>query len=33
MLRPSDTATRERKNLNGMWQFRLDADGAGRTGS
>jgi len=31
MLRPQDTATRERKSLNGLWAFRLDAAGAGRT--
>ncbi|MDI3403400.1 beta-glucuronidase [Streptomyces cavernicola] len=31
MLRPQDTATRERKNLNGLWAFRLDAEGAGRS--
>ncbi|MFZ5869064.1 MAG: beta-glucuronidase [Actinomycetota bacterium] len=30
MLRPLDTATRERKSLNGIWSFRLDADGTGR---
>ena len=30
MLRPADTATRERKNLNGIWKFRLDTDGVGR---
>ncbi|MDQ2624786.1 MAG: beta-glucuronidase, partial [Actinomycetota bacterium] len=30
MLRPQDTATRERKSLNGLWSFRLDAEGAGR---
>ena len=24
MLRPRDTSTRERKNLNGLWQFALD---------
>jgi beta-glucuronidase len=30
MLRPQDTATRERKSLNGIWQFALDADGVGR---
>jgi beta-glucuronidase len=29
MLRPQDTSTRERKSLNGLWSFRLDADGAG----
>lgn len=31
MLRPQDTATRERKNLNGLWQFRLDPESTGRT--
>jgi beta-glucuronidase len=31
MLRPSDTKTRERKSLTGLWQFRLDPDGAGRS--
>jgi beta-glucuronidase len=30
MLRPQDTATRERKPLNGIWDFRLDPDGVGR---
>ena len=30
MLRPQDTATRERKSLNGLWRFALDPDGAGR---
>jgi beta-glucuronidase len=30
VLRPQDTATRERKSLNGLWQFALDADGVGR---
>jgi beta-glucuronidase len=30
MLRPQDTSTRERKSLNGLWQFRLDPDGEGR---
>jgi beta-glucuronidase len=30
MLRPHDTATRERKSLNGLWQFRLDPEGIGR---
>jgi beta-glucuronidase len=29
MLRPQDTDTRERKSLNGLWSFRLDADGVG----
>lgn len=31
MLRPKDTATRERRSLNGLWRFALDPDGAGRT--
>jgi beta-glucuronidase len=31
MLRPQDTATRERKSLNGLWQFALDPDSTGRT--
>ena len=30
MLRPHDTATRERKRLDGLWRFALDPDGAGR---
>ena len=30
MLRPQDTRTRERKSLVGLWDFRLDAAGAGR---
>jgi hypothetical protein len=30
MLRPRDTPTRERRSPNGLWRFRLDADGAGR---
>ena len=30
MLRPQDTATRERKNLDGLWDFRIDRDGVGR---
>jgi beta-glucuronidase len=30
MLRPQDSATRERKCLNGLWTFRLDPEGAGR---
>ena len=30
MLTPRDTPTRERKSLNGLWQFALDASGAGR---
>jgi len=32
MLRPQDTATRERRPLTGLWRFRPDADGAGRSG-
>jgi beta-glucuronidase len=32
MLRPQDTATRERKSLNGLWRFALDPDGQGRAG-
>jgi beta-glucuronidase len=31
MLRPQDTGNRERKSLNGLWQFALDPDGEGRT--
>lgn len=30
MLRPKDTAARERKSLNGLWAFRLDPRGEGR---
>ncbi|MBX9243893.1 beta-glucuronidase [Actinotalea ferrariae] len=30
MLRPQDTTTRERKALDGIWDFRLDAAGEGR---
>src|SRR5829696_5881385 len=30
MLRPQDGPTRELKNLNGLWRFRLDPAGAGR---
>ena len=30
MLRPKDTATRERKSLDGLWRFAFDADGVGR---
>src|SRR3954465_5901571 len=30
MLRPQDGPTRERKNLDGLWRFRLDPDGVGR---
>src|SRR5215211_3534928 len=32
MLRPQDTSTRERKSLNGLWQFALDQAGEGRSG-
>jgi hypothetical protein len=31
MLRPQDTSTRERKNLNGLWQFALDSEAQGRS--
>jgi beta-glucuronidase len=31
MLRPQDTSTRERKSLNGLWDFVLDSNGEGRT--
>ena len=30
MLGPRDTPTRERKSLDGLWRFALDADGRGR---
>src|SRR4029453_11018075 len=30
VLRPQDTATRERKSLNGLWRFAWDPAGAGR---
>lgn len=30
MLRPQDTGIRERKSLNGLWQFALDPSGQGR---
>jgi beta-glucuronidase len=30
MLRPQDSSTRERKSLNGLWDFRLDSEGEGR---
>lgn len=30
MLRPQDSSTRERKNLDGIWSFAIDADGIGR---
>jgi beta-glucuronidase len=33
MLRPQDSPTRERKSLNGLWSFRLDPAGRGRTES
>ena len=32
MLRPQDTGTRERKSLNGLWQFALDPSSQGRAG-
>lgn len=32
MLRPQDGPTRERRSLNGLWQFRVDTDGEGRRG-
>jgi beta-glucuronidase len=31
MLRPQDTSTGERKSLNGLWEFRLDPEGEGRS--
>jgi beta-glucuronidase len=31
VLRPQDTATRDRKRLDGLWQFALDPTGVGRT--
>jgi beta-glucuronidase len=31
VLRPQDTATRERKRLDGVWRFALDPAGAGRS--
>ena len=31
MLRPQDTSARERKNLNGLWQFALDQEAQGRS--
>jgi beta-glucuronidase len=31
MLRPQDTAVRERKCLSGVWRFRLDGEGQGRS--
>jgi beta-glucuronidase len=33
MLRPQDTATRERRSLTGLWRFKLDGAGEGRTGA
>ncbi|MCK6211197.1 beta-glucuronidase [Georgenia sp. EYE_87] len=30
MLRPQDTASREKKRLDGLWRFALDPDGEGR---
>jgi len=33
MLRPQDTGIRERKSLNGLWQFALDPSGHGRSDS
>ena len=30
MLAPRDTPTRERKSLNGLWRFLIDAEGGGR---
>ena len=32
MLRPSETATRECRSLDGLWRFALDGEGAGREG-
>ena len=31
MLRPQDTSRRERKNLDGLWSFRIDTENTGRT--
>ena len=31
MLAPQDTPTRERKSLDGLWRFALDAESVGRT--
>jgi beta-glucuronidase len=31
MLRPRDTLTRERRSLSGLWRFRLDSAGEGRS--
>jgi beta-glucuronidase len=33
MLRPQDTATRERRSLTGLWRFKLDGAGEGRRGA
>jgi beta-glucuronidase len=30
MLRPQDTSTRERKNLDGLWAFKIDSESDGR---
>jgi beta-glucuronidase len=30
MLRPKDTATRQRKSLDGLWRFAIDPNGVGR---
>jgi beta-glucuronidase len=30
MLRPKDTATRERRSLAELWRFRADGEGVGR---
>ena len=30
MLRPQDSATRDRRSLTGLWRFRVDPDGVGR---
>jgi beta-glucuronidase len=32
MLRPQDSATRDRKSLNGIWAFALDREGVGKAG-
>lgn len=32
VLAPRDTPTRERKPLDGLWRFQVDAEGAGRDG-
>lgn len=32
MLRPQESVTREQKSLAGLWSFRLDAAGEGRSG-